>query len=357
VAIEGKSREGRVGGFLPAGETRDLGVLGLLWLVGSLLVGVAVGLLLLSRIFVSISTDASRLGVLLQALQNAKSSDLADGSPRVVIFGNSVLMSGIDARQLAAELPGSPLSWNASSTGQTVAEAFLLTQELPDSVEIAVYGVQLRAGSQESPLAPHKYNTLYLNGFRPSPPTRAVLGGIYGSTETAVLDRTHIQQVFASRWAIRQFVDTATRMLLRPDLAIQKATSDLYHPQSYTRPIDRDIVTRFIGRRLGDLAERPATTPHGVEELAHSIANTAAEQGRRTVFLLPPLHPWLLHANAAGIGAAAKKFQSVAARLPRTQTIVATSLLDESHFVDDMHPTNEGAALLTAYVATALAGD
>ena len=60
-------------------------------------------------------TDISRIGVLLEALRDAPEQ------PEVLVFGNSIVMSGIDAAQLGAELPDHPRAWNFASTGQSHA--------------------------------------------------------------------------------------------------------------------------------------------------------------------------------------------------------------------------------------------
>jgi len=320
-------------------------------LIGSLLGGVAVGLLLLARVFVSIPTDVRRLGILIQAMHAEESS------PELVVFGNSILMSGVDARALGAALPESPVAWNCASTGQILLESYLLSQDLPDTVEVGVYGIFPRPATNREELHAQKYNTLFMYGYRPTPATLDTVRRIYGSDELELLERSAISQIFASRWAIRQFVDTRARSLLRSDLALDKATYDLFHPQSYTNVIDAAITERFVAKRLEEFAAAPPTLGSDTVELAIQIAREADAKGRMTIFLFPPLHPDLLETVRAEMLAVEESFRDALAGAPDVRILNAADLLDGSQFIDDMHPTNAGAMILSEYLADVIRED
>jgi hypothetical protein len=317
-------------------------------LIASVLAGVAAALALMPALFRNTPTDVSRIGVLLDAL-HAPGAGL-----EIAVFGNSVIMSGIDAGQLSQELPGRPRAWNCASTGQSLVESFLLTQELPESVRVAIYQIERTPGGEHVALNPQKYNSFYLFGFRPSAETQAVLGRLYGDDVLALLTRPHWLQLFDARWAIRQLADTHLRVLLRRDLALASAERDLLHPQRYAHPIAPELLERFLRAQNDRFAEQPPRIADADRALATQIARDGASRGRRNAFLLAPVHPGLREANAEALAGAAAALEQ--ALEGEALVLDATSLLDASHFIDDLHPTNEGARRLTRFVAERLAG-
>jgi hypothetical protein len=331
-----------------ANDLPPLSVLRIAALIASLLIGVALGLVALAQVFVYVPTDVRRLGLLHRAITTTSPP------PDIVVFGNSVLMSGVDGHALTNALPGHPVAWNLASTGQNLLEAYLLSQDLPDSVTIASYSLFPQPDHEVEALNAQKYNTLFMYGFRPSPATLETVGAIHGAEVQALLERSAVAQVFASRWAIRQFVDTRARSLLRTDLALDRATYDLYHPQSYLHPIEPTITQGFLARRLDAFAEAKPVLEHGATALAQTIAKEAAAKGRATVFLFPPLHPEIVRSIRPQLAARQAEFRDALAEAPGVRFVDATELLGSTLFIDDLHPTNEGAAILSQHIAAAL---
>ncbi len=349
MGSEAAAKRAAIGSEAPAAiELRPLSASRIALLIGSLLVGIALGLVLLAQVFVHVPTDVRRLGILHRAMASG------EPPPEIVVFGNSVLMSGVDGRALTSALPGEPIAWNLASTGQNLLEAYLLSQDLPDSVGLASYSIFPQPDHGVEALNAQKYNTLFMYGFRPGPETLETVGAIYAPEVLALLQRSPLEQVFASRWALRQFVDTRARSLLRTDLALDKATFDLFHPQSYLHPIDPAITQSFIGGRLEAFAEAPPVLERGAIALAQRIATDADAKARHTIFLFPPLHPDIVRGIRPQLSALHAGFRDALAALPDVRIVDATELLEASLFIDDLHPTNEGAAILSRTFADAL---
>lgn len=317
-------------------------------LITAILGGSALALLFLDYVFVRIPTDVQRLGVIVRSLQNS------DSPPEAVVFGNSVLMSGIDARAMSQRMAGEPSIWNLASTGQTLLEAYLLSQVLPDSVETAVFSIPIRAGTKEDPLHPQKYNTLFMYGYRPDSRTIESVQSLYPPETANLLARSELAQIFASRWAIRQLVDTQLRRLLRPDLALDTATFDLHHPQSYERRIDEDITNRFLAKRRREFDENPPALAEGTLQLSVRIVKEAEHSGRRAIFLFPPMHPDLSESFRDAMDSLVSDFRQAMRDRPNTSVVSTLRLLDDSQYIDDMHPTNGGAEMLSARLASAI---
>lgn len=317
-------------------------------LVVAIVAGAAIALLLLHRIFTSIPTDIQRLGFLAETLRTQHST------PEIVVFGNSAIMSGIDARALTDAIPEHPLAWNFASTGQSLIESYLLTQDLPTSVETVIYGIFARPGPNATPLHPQKYNTLFMYGYRPNKDTVATIESLFDPSVGSLLERSAISQVFLSRWAVRQLIDTQLRVLLRSDLSLRKSAVDLFHPQRYKRPINPVVTARRIAERSRVFESIPPIVTTASTKLALQIVRDAAEANRQTIFLFPPVHPDLFAPNESAMFRAVNEFKNALMDAPRARVIVAMNALDRRHFIDDNHPTNEGARILTQYLADAM---
>jgi hypothetical protein len=270
---------------LPARNADDadngLSVRRLASLVAAIVAGAGGALFLLSRIFTWIPTDIQRLGILAETLRTQNST------PEIVVFGNSAIMSGIDARGLTDAIPEHPLAWNFASTGQSLVESYLLTQDLPTGVKTAIYGIFARPGPDASPLHPQKYNTLYMYGYRPNKDTVATIESLFDPSVGSLLKRSAISQVFLSRWAVRQLIDTQLRVLLRSDLALRKSAIDLFDPQRYETPIDPVVTARRIAERNSVFEATPPIVSAPSTRLALQIVRDAARANRQIIFLFP----------------------------------------------------------------------
>ena len=116
---------------------RDLG--GVALLTGAILLGLVLCLAAMPALFGALPSDLSRTGHLLRALDGGAES------PEIAVLGNSVVMAGVDARQLGQGLPGRPLVYNLASGAQAPAESFLYYQQLPSSVRVIVQVVSADA--------------------------------------------------------------------------------------------------------------------------------------------------------------------------------------------------------------------
>ena len=312
----------------------------------SLVAGIALAFAVMPWAFRHSPTDTTRVGFLLETLSQARDD------PAVVVFGNSIMMSGIDARQLGDELPGNPVSWNCASTGQTLAESFLLTQSLSeDHPRLLVYSFPL-ATEHGSPLPLVKWNAYYMYGFRPKPETVEILGDAYGPDITAEITRPHHVELFAARWAIRQLPDTQLRTMLRRDLNLARSERELLHPQRYQHAVAPDVFRRLLENRLAEVDGIETPIYPGVVKLARSIDAAAARQQRRLVFLVPPVHPREMELHGDRYRAAVRDFEKT---FSGTRVVDASRVLVESQFIDMLHPTNEGAEVLTHFLAERIA--
>src|SRR4051794_33277060 len=100
-----------------------------LTLAGCVALGALIAESTMPVLFGHAPTELSRTRTLFRAL---RSPDLVQ--PRLVVLGSSIVMSGIDAKQLAAGLGLQQPVWNLASTGQQLSESLMVADALPSSV-------------------------------------------------------------------------------------------------------------------------------------------------------------------------------------------------------------------------------
>jgi hypothetical protein len=198
-----------------------------------------------------------------------------------------------------------------------------------------------------------KFNAFYMYGYRADESTRRVLEESLGEPGRKLLDTSSLAQVFQARWVLRQFVDTAFRRILRPDLAIERSIRDLYFPQPYTQRIAPQKLDRMIGRMSSDGGEPRIAASKSY--LLETMSRQAVAAGRRLVVVLPPLHPDARAVMGSGQFELVRDYLGSLADRGALSVVDATRLLADEHFVDAVHPTSEGAGILTARIALEIA--
>ncbi len=313
-----------------------------------MVIGIILAIAISPAVFNSIDTDLSRVRVLLRAAQNP---DLA---PAVVVLGNSVVMEGVDTRAVASALPGKPLVFNFSATGQTLVESFLYYQQLPASVEILIQMVAPGSLADETPLRDQKYNAYYMYGFRPTPDTAETLTSIFGGAVESILGASELSQRFRSRWVVRQMVDTSVRKLLRADLALSSATNDLYFPSSHALAFSPDKLQRALKLWFDRWPVRSYDALPQHLALVGAMSDSAKASERAFVLLLPPIHPWIREQRGKEFY---REFRAQIAELKRQhglRVVDALELLDSDRFSDHQHPSDDGARIVSTFIAQEL---
>ena len=257
------------------------------------LAGAAGALLLTPRIVRWSYDDTSRLCTILDACRSGN-------APRTVVFGDSVGMFGVDARQLQA--------WNFCSPAQTLGESLLLQRELPANVSTVVQIVTQSQLASDVNVKPDDSNAMQLCGPRPSLAAR-----LYG--------RRHI----------RAALEGLARDVLRRDPDRERLVKDLYFPAP-TAPRGGWLPER----RFAELANER----YVVREKQLQFLRDAARGRKHYLVVLAPIHP---------------RLRRDPPRCPPTLDCVdLTTLLGEREFQDPMHATRAGAMRFTAAIRDAM---
>lgn len=274
--------------------------------------------------------------------------------PEICIFGNSTVMSGIDAKVVSRNLPGEPLAWNLSSSGQAALESFLYYQELPESTKVVVQCICAYDFEGLQKIEEQKYNAIFLYGLRPDQYTLDLVDRYAHSTAGRFLHESEIVQQFAGRWALRSAVDTSVRSLIRKDLDLSNKMNDLYFPASGARKIPPDKLEALLKRSL---SQRHGTGFHCSEkskEFLLGMKESCESRGIRYVLVILPYHPrYLRHLGPEFIREFAAFVDELRAE-HNFEIVNCLELLDEKAFCDHCHLVQSGAEILTDKVSTEL---
>ena len=321
----------------------------ILMLVGSILLGIVVAILLAPTVFKAVPTDLARTNVLLTTLSSG------EHQPKYVVFGNSVVMQGIDTRILSKYMQGEPVGYNLSSTGQNLLESALYYQELPDSVDTIVQVVYPKLLMAAEMINLQKYNAMYMFGYRPDEETRQMMYEVYVSKPENLLGRSTVDQYFISRWAARQTIDTAVRNRVRSDMTLDAARNDLFFPSSRGDAMTPAKLELDLIRASATIREKPFTIYQSPERQIQAMADFAKRTGRRFVLISSPLHPEAQKYEDPAFRADANAWFKEFARRNDILYIDTINYLPADLFIDGLHPSEQGAEILSRHIGEQLA--
>ncbi|MBN1912743.1 MAG: hypothetical protein JW818_23680 [Pirellulales bacterium] len=319
-----------------------------LMLVASVLLGAILANAAMPYVFAVAPNDMARSRTLLAALEDPPTP------PVVCVFGNSVVMSGVDTRQLGKGLAGEPETWNLGTTGQSLLEGALYYQDLPNSVQVVVQCVAAGDFESEVTVSPNKYNALFMYGYRPSQNTLRMVEEHATRTSFEQLCRSELANRFQSRWAIRAAIDTELRQILRRDLALDKVVKDLYFPAVGHTRVSRRVVEGLLREYLHP--REPGFHPN--EQFVASVLELdriCREQERRFVLVVLPSRSEIReHLGEPFL----KGLDDFCSQLHDEHGIITINAVDlfreDDVFVDVHHLDKVGAEKLTAYLANEL---
>lgn len=275
--------------------------------------------------------DYSRTGLIIAALADTQAN------PEIILFGNSVLMSGIDARTLRAKI-NSGLIYNFASSGQTLSESQLYYSQVPKSVKQVFQFARIDELMQPPPILPEAV----LRNFRLF--NHQVQCCEFNVPEEYVKfqQESDWRIRFEARTIITNTFNRNLREVFRKDLDIKRAEADLFFPNIYAgRPM---AVYNF---NVAHNNPTPAISLFNFEgeTLARLIVASQAFKRRGVQFTLVicPMNPDLTGFD--------EQFRAQArSKVANMQDIRIVSLFDELmpiDFVDHWHISRTGAQKMT----------
>jgi len=325
------------------------GTRSLIIVVTSVLLGLLGSYLLAPEAFRALPTDLVRTRILLGKLNEGQLN------PEIAVFGSSVAMNGVDARQVRREMTGEPLTLNLSSSGQTIAESMLYYQFLPESVKTVVHVVIPETLVTDECMRQDKYNAFYMYGYRPTNATRRVVGSACGERMRKLFGASRLEQTFNSRWAVHQAVDAFLWKSLRKGVDVRQVTSDLYFPafQPVLSPQERAFSLRnYLVPQPGNPRFR---LPQQETDALRGAVELNRKAGRRTVLVFAPVHPQMQRYYGSQF------LEDVHQLMVDNQIDADLTVIDhstdasEGDFVDRLHLAQSGAEKFSHALANDLA--
>lgn len=268
-----------------------------LLLTACALAGAAGALLLMPRAVRALHDDTRRFCAILNTSRSSP-------PPRVVVYGNSVALFGIDARLLGG--------WNFASPAQTLAEALLLQQELPREVPTVVQLVTPSQLTERIAVNSDHYNAMLLCGYRPRAESRVAIERVFGAKidvhplAARVYARRHIRAALEGHardllagkrggWLPGQQFETfandsypvnptQVQMLLasgarRRLVVVLAPVHPRLRPAPFRCPPELDCVDLRTLLAEGEFQDPTHATPAGAERLTHAIRDALTARG------------------------------------------------------------------------------
>lgn len=290
-------------------------------------------------IYQNIPSDFERTQLLLDVFQNKK-------LPPVLLLGNSVLMNGIDAKQLSKEL--GETAYNLGSTDQTLRESLLYYQYIPKGPRKVVQFLYYEELLKERKLTKQKVRHFLMHGFRPTPVTYMYLGHKARQLFEEPLWQTH----FSMRGIIINTINTQLRRIMRTDLVLNNLGSELFFPATYKEKIASEKIQKMIDY----LQPKKPLSTLTLDKDSVAMLKRAAHQlqllGVNYYVVIQPIHPNMDRITSHFKKDLKNKLQAL--DIPNLKFIFFQDLLTADDFSDHMHPFGPGSITLTQTLAREL---
>jgi len=315
----------------------------LLW-TAMLFVGILLGFYLLPRLYYILPNDMARVKNIFEAIHHGESP-----LPEIVVLGNSVVMNGIDGRQMNSILPGNPPVWNLSGPGQNLLESGLILDEIDFPVRAVVLGILPGLLTEPQVNIPQNKLIAYkIYGYQPSTETLAAFSRIVDKDTENLLHQSWWRTVIQSRWIVRSFIDNGLRSALRSDLTLERAQSDLFFPVAYTEKISSAAQKSLMERLHVKRGQMDGYLSIENQQLLEYYWAQLNDQDIEFYVLVLPEHPnqiQLTHADYY------KNLEQDLDQLDQEKmgfhVINLYDLLQEDDFIDHVHTYETGAIKLT----------
>lgn len=302
---------------------------------------------LLPTLVAGLPSEMDRTGVILQALRDPP------GKPRALVFGNSVVMNGVNARALRERLAEHPHTLNLASSGQGILEACLFYEEIPESVEVVVQGVFAHKLDELPCVRGNKYSALSTLGYEPAPSIRELLSRVGDPETRARAEWSKPRHTFASRWIVR---DVLTQLAERGRLPKRpRHVRNLFYPHpahGKKAPEPAQVRRYYRGRGLGPNSQfLPKAT---MTDLLCHMKESCHRRHRQFVLVVLPVHPEFGKLVGPRYLDQLDRYVLALRQEHGLLVINCVNVLEHQYFCDPIHPNNEGAAVFTDLVAAKL---
>ena len=266
----------------------------------------------------------------------------------VLVFGDSVGMSGLDGKLFADEADKYSSCFNLCSPGQTPFESALFYPLVPDETKLVIQMISADALTKTLPIvAPSTLRNFHHFGYDFEQTRTDMLAANPGIDQAR--SQSLVQTNHDSRDAAINYPNIAVRTLVRRDLALEMMRSEIHYPNIHSEPVDSATMSRLIDEYnpsdpLRDFIPHPETL-----RFFRSCHSYFEQRGIGYVIVLCPLNPALTNFTEQYRANIARKLT-----LTNLPILDMTRSMEVSDFVDHVHLSQRAGQRLTRLLVSEL---
>lgn len=306
-----------------------------------LVIGALFSLFLIPILHNKLGSDFIRTKLILNTLAKG------EPAPDILLFGNSILMNGIDAN-LLMEFEKGALSYNFSSTGQKVMESVLYYPLIHQKTKKVIQFISVdELENYDMLFYDHRLaRNFYMYGYR----INSTVSELLPDTMLTYFNK-HKYKVWSDfRSLIPNYINLSARKFLRKDLSLEKLSTELFYPCTYTKKLDNEKYGRLIQSNNPSQLKTDFAPDVQVVKFLNAIKDYFDKRGIEFYVAIHPINPDLTGYTDAYKAAVNKNILEL--NEEGLNVISLINSLGSSHFVDYQHPSKEGAIILTQKLAS-----
>lgn len=292
-------------------------------------------------LFRFLPNDYARIRLIIETLKSP-----VEPQSEIIIFGNSRGMSGVDGHLLEEKLPGNPVVYSFTSTGQNVGESGLHYTSVPASVKTIMQCIDIDLLSKPISIFLSNQVALRMYGYTMDIETEELLPALEKE-----LDKPGYYYNFEARNCVFAGLTVILRNLLDDDTPESSISTELHYPTTQTSlrkeaTYQKEISEQNKTNKFADYTIR--------QEWITFLNRSHQYFKSRNIdyyLLLMPYNPDITSCSTEEKQKALEMFKEEFRDIPQLDCF---NVLDGSDFYDAIHPNDSGAKKITNRAATLL---
>ncbi|GJQ62565.1 MAG: hypothetical protein SCALA702_16180 [Melioribacteraceae bacterium] len=320
--------------------------------ISVLLFGSFLALLLIPELYEYAQSDLARFKTLRDDIEKR---EMISGG--LLFFGNSVVMCGVNGNLIDDSLNTAKSKYsyalNYSSPGQNILESIIFADEVESQNSIYLFGFTVNDLFDDSlVIASSKKLALYNYGFEPDSVSLSTISELYDPELSEVYSSSFLLNSYKSRSIVLETLNSFLRNTIRGGgLNINKAYTDIKHPQPYTERVPNKKLVLLLDKKYGNINRNEPELPSKTVNIMRFISEKYSIEGNIVIFIVLPDHPYLQEISPQGF------YKNLGAQLSEISELTGSIILNYSRFfdselmfVDHTHSTPEAADSLSKQI-------
>lgn len=295
-----------------------------------ILLGVAITLMSLPYLYKLLPNDYSRTELIISTLKNRNNN--AD----IVLFGSSIIMSGINSKELTNKLNKPHNILNLSSSAQTIKESSLYYQYFDSTYNAILQFIEHDKLLEDPVLLNSVSRNFRLLGYVPQFSTQTFLS----SDEFKYINSNIISLSVDSRDFLINTINQQSRRIFRRDLDMTKINNDLFYPNTYTQVLSSDKYSRLIKQYNPSEPVLSFSPSNKYIEFLKIIAEYFESINVSFYVIINPINPDLFNYTEDYKNNMCDFLSSI--QSPNLTIIDFSNILNSNMFIDHWHPNAIG---------------